>query len=78
MSFQIVRIVLTLALLCVAAALATPKGRLPLVLRGVMKMLHRDGTVPSPSPATGADKPSAWKRFLAFLLILIALALALV
>ena len=38
---QILRIVAVVALLCVAAALATPPGRLPLALRGLAKMLGR-------------------------------------
>ena len=76
-AFQIVRLVLVLALVCVAAALATPKGRLPLALRGVMKVLRNDNTVPSPLSATGADKVPLWKRLLAFVLILLAIVLSL-
>ena len=40
MVLQIARLVAVLALLCVAAAIATPKGRLPLALRGLAKMLR--------------------------------------
>ena len=39
MVLQIARLVAVVALLCVAAAIATPKGRLPLALRGLAKML---------------------------------------
>ena len=69
MALQIARLVAVLALLCVAAAIATPKGRLPLALRGVAKLFRIGGeeqTVP------------AWKRLLAFVLVLLAILLALI
>ena len=69
MALQIARLVAVLALLCVAAAIATPKGRLPLALRGVAKLFRISGeeqTVP------------AWKRLLAFVLVLLAVLLALI
>ena len=43
--FQIARICVVIALVCIAAAIATPKGRIPLALRGLAKMLN---AVPSP------------------------------
>ena len=69
MILQIARLVAVLALLCVAVAIATPKGRLPLALRGVAKLFRISGeeqTVP------------AWKRLLAFVLVLLAILLALI
>ena len=69
MVLQIARLVAVVAFLCVAAAIATPKGRLPLALRGVAKLLRISGeeqTVP------------AWKRLLAFVLVLLAVILALI
>ena len=69
MVLQIVRLIAVLALLCVAAALATPKGRLPLALRGVAKLFRISGeeqTVP------------VWKRLLASVLVLLAILLALI
>ena len=68
-AFQLARICLVIALVCVAAALATPKGRLPLALRGVAKLFRICGeeqTVPT------------WKRLLAFVLVLLAILLALI
>ena len=68
-ALQIARLVAVLALVCVAAAIATPKGRLPLALRGLAKMVNaegRDGTV------------SAGKRTFAFVLVLLAIFLALI
>ena len=77
---EIARLVAVIALVCGAAALATPRGRLPLALRGLAKLLRRDaGTVPSASPRTGAGQPvSPAKRLLAFVLVLVAAVLALV
>lgn len=73
-ALQIARLVGVLALLIVAALLATPPGRLPLALRGVYKILRRDRGLPAAVPAGGAA--STGKRLLAFLLVLVAAALA--
>ena len=91
MALQIARLVAVLALLCVAAAIATPKGRLPLALRGLAKLLN---TVPDASRVAGVVQPTApssatqrgrcgygvspAKRFLAFLLVILAVILALI
>ena len=73
---QIVRIGLVIALVCVAAALATPKGRLPLALRGLARLLRQDA-VPAGSAPQGADPPVPLaKRLLAFVLVLLAVFLA--
>ena len=83
-ALQIARLIAVVALVCVAAAIATPKGRLPLALRGLAKMM---GSCEVPrsrgsevkqllNPAT--PQPSARKRGLAFLLVLLAILLALI
>ena len=84
MLLQIARLVAVLALLCVAAAIATPKGRLPLALRGLAKMVRgcegekvrgNEGSHPlTPSPS----HPSVGKRALAFTLVILAILLALI
>ena len=74
-ALEIARIVVVLALLCVAGALATPRGRLPLALRGVLKVLHRDGSVPNAPCSAGGDRVPVWKKSVAFLLVLGAIAL---
>ena len=69
MVLQIACLVAVVALLCVAGAIATPKGRLPLALRGVARLFRISGeeqTVP------------VWKRLLAFVLVLLAILLALI
>ena len=89
-AFQILRIVAVIALVCVAAALATPKGRLPLALRGLAKILDsgRAGSMTPPDDfASQGDLRSAdARRFrrnrptraIAFVLVLVAVILALV
>ena len=83
-AFQLARICLVIALVCVAAVIATPKGRLPLALRGLAKMV-RSCEVPELrgsevkqllNPAT--PQPSVRKRAFAFLLVLLAILLALI
>ena len=69
MAFQFVRIVAVLALVCVAAALATPKGRLPLALRGLAKLFRIRG---------GEQAVPVWKRAFAFVLVLLAILLSLI
>lgn len=84
MALQIARLVAVLALLCVAAAIATPKGRLPLALRGLAKMVRscevpksRGSEVKKPrNPVT--PQPSVRKRAFAFFLVILAILLALI
>lgn len=74
-AIQIARLVVVLALLCVAAAIATPKGCLPLAFRGLAKMLGKDGIQTSGH----SDIPvSLARRLLAFLFVLLAALLALI
>lgn len=71
--FQISRLVLVMALLIAAAALATPRGQLPLALRGVYRIMKRDRAEPEKPPEV--KPPSTMKRTFAFLLVLAAVAL---
>ena len=75
-ALQIARLVAVLALLCAAAAIATPKGRLPLALRGLAKVLG-DGRAGSMTPPRRfhRNRPT---RLLAFVLVLLAILLALI
>ncbi|MBO5750891.1 MAG: hypothetical protein J6R80_00625 [Kiritimatiellae bacterium] len=61
-----------LALLCAAALLATPKGRLPLALRGLAKITGRR------EDKSALCKVPLFKRLLALLLVLAAVILCLV
>ena len=66
---EILRIAAVIVLVCVAGALATPRGRIPLALRGVAKLFR----ISSDEQAV-----PGWKKLVAFLLILTAIALALI
>lgn len=71
MPLQILRLVAVVALLCVAAAISTPRGRLPLALRGLNRVLGR------PRADGRGERVPAARRLLAFLAVLAAVALAL-
>jgi len=74
----IARIVVVVALLGGSAALATPRGRLPLALRGVRRIMRRDRGISEASAADGGEKVSAGRKFFAFLLAIIAIILAII
>lgn len=76
MMLWILRIVAVVVFLGLAAAIATPKGRLPLPLRGVQQMLRRDQGVPEGT--IDGNVVSVWKKLLAFLLVLLAVAVAMI
>lgn len=74
--FHQYRFILVIILLGVAAILATEKGKLPLALRGMKRVLQRDaGISRQPGPAGEGGVPT-WKRLLAFLLVLVAFLVA--
>ena len=76
MAVQIIRLVAVIALLVGAAVLATPRGRLPLALRGVWRIMRKDrGEGAAPLP--GEVRASALRRFLAFIMVVVAVVLAL-
>ena len=77
-AFQLARICLVIALVCVAAALATPKGCLPLALRGLAKMLGKDGIRTFEHAEHSNIQVSLARRLLAFLFVLLAILLALI
>ena len=71
----IVRIVLVVACLGAAAAVATPRGRMPLALRGIRKMLRKDAGVGDAEKPEG-ETVAPWRKLLAFVLVLLAAVLA--
>ena len=77
-AYQIFCIVAVIALVCVAAALATPKGRLPLALRGLARLLRQDAAPAAPAPQGVGQPVPLVKRLLAFVLVLLAILLAIV
>ena len=73
-ALQIARVVAVIALLCFASALAAPPNRLPLALRGLRRILRKDmGAV-----GDVEEKASPMRRAIAFLLVLVAVALTLI
>ena len=73
------RFVAVVACLGLASMLATAKGRLPLALRGIRKIiLRKDMGRPAEAPGTTAAPIPAWKRGLAFVLVLLAFLIAVV
>ena len=73
-AWRVWRFIPVVALLGVAAYLLVDKSKLPLALRGLKKVLGNAAS----DAAHGAPPVPAWKRWLAFALILIAFALAVV
>lgn len=72
---QLVRVILVILLVVFAAVLSTPKGRLPLAIRGLAKILRRDGK----NAATNEVKEvPIWKKTLAFVLVIIAALLSMI
>jgi hypothetical protein len=74
MVFEAARVAVVIALIGGAALLATPPGKLPLALRGIRRMLRKD--IGDNSREIEVKVP-AWRRFVAFLLVMAAAALAL-
>ena len=70
------RFVVVIALLGLAAALATEKGKLPLALRGLKKTLRRDAGVREPTAGARHAGVPVWKRLLALVLCALAFAVA--
>ncbi|MGN0833778.1 MAG: hypothetical protein ACI4RD_09065 [Kiritimatiellia bacterium] len=72
---ELVRVIAVIALVVAAAALATPQGRVPLALRGVLKVLRRDGRAAPVAPTVRPVTPA--RRLAAFALVLAAAFVAL-
>jgi len=79
-AYQLSRLILIIVLLIVAALLATPPNRLPLAMRGLMKILRKDaqslGTDPRSLGTDPKEGVKNWRKMLAFLLVLLAAVLA--
>ncbi len=73
---ELLRVLAVIGLVVAAAAVATPKGRLPLVMRGLLKVMRKTGAAPA-AEAREAQPVSLARRLGAFALIVLAAALAL-
>ena len=76
--FQIARLVAVFALVCAAAVLTTPKNRVPLALRGVLKILRKDRVLTDAAQDERTQPVSTGRRLVGVLLLLLAFLLALV
>jgi len=74
--FELLRVVAVIAIIVSAAAIATPKGRLPLALRGVLAVLRKDAGTTGTQGTVGTVP--GWKRLVAFALVLLAALLAVI
>lgn len=74
--FHQYRFVVVIAILGIAAALATEKGKLPLALRGMKRVLQRDAGEQTPSSPRARTGVPLWKRLLAFALVVLAFLVA--
>ena len=74
MVLQVAKVAAVIALLCVAAAIATPPGRLPLALRGLHRIMRRDAGAAAGSDCAG--RVSSVRRTVAFILVVLAAFLA--
>lgn len=76
MALEALKVFLVIGLLALAAVISSDKGKLPLALRGLKKILAADrGEKNAASPEK--VRPSGLKRFIAFLLVVAAIAIAL-
>ncbi len=75
-ALQIARLAAVIVLLVAAALVATPKGRLPLALRGIMRTMRRDGAISGDAPCE--VRVAASRKVLAFLLVVLAVGVAVI
>ena len=73
MWFEASRVFAVIAMLAVAACLATPAGKLPLALRGIRRIMRRDSGL---EVEAAAEKVSKKRRFIAFSLVILAVILS--
>jgi hypothetical protein len=71
----VVKVVLVMALLVFAALISSPKGRLPLALRGLKKIINSDFGI-NDARNDQSQRVSVKRRFLAFILVILAIAIA--
>lgn len=73
--FELVRVLVVIGLVVGAAVLATPPNKVPLALRGLMRILKKDSKSADTASLSGQAVPS-WKKLLSFGLCILAFVLA--
>lgn len=72
--FELIRVLGVIGLVVVAAVLATPPNKVPLALRGLVRILRRDAGSREASTTPGAVP--LWKKLLSFALCVLAFIIA--
>ena len=72
---QIARVASVVLLLAAAALAATPRGRMPLALRGLWRVMSRDGVAAGGEQS--GESVGVARRVLAFVLVMAAVGVAL-
>ena len=78
---ELCRVIVVIALVVVAAVLATPPNKVPLALRGLVRILKRDASASLPRREGPAGTPPdgtvpTWKKLLSFALCILAFVIA--
>lgn len=79
---ELCRVIVVIVLVVVAAVVATPPNKVPLALRGLVRILKRDGTLAPPrhevTPRASASEHAVptWKKLLSFALCILAFIIA--
>lgn len=75
--FELTRVIVVIALVVIAAVLATPPNKVPLALRGLVRILKRDrfGDAAAESRSQCGVVPM-WKKLLSFALCILAFIIA--
>lgn len=76
--FQQWKFVLVIAMLAASALMATERNKLPLALRGLKKILDSQNGNDKKSDTQNGGPVPAWRRLLAFLIVILALVVAIV
>ena len=70
---ELARVIGVIALVVTAGFLATPPNKVPLAMRGILRLLRKDEALP---PQGGVSRVPIWKKVLSFTLVVLAFLLA--
>lgn len=73
--FELARVIVVIAMVLFAAALATPPNKLPLALRGLVRIMRRDRGMDPRAQSKPGIVP-VWKKIISFVLVILAFVLA--
>ena len=74
---ELCRVIVVIALVVIAAVLATPPNKVPLALRGLVRILKRDGLGDAAGEThRGTAAVPTWKKLISFALCILAFIIA--